>query len=112
MSALTDSQNWVSYDPENRPGVANLIDIMVALGDEAGDAAALAESFKGLSLRDLKVKVADTVISHLAGFRGRYLELIGADGGRYIDSIEAAGAALARANAEETMQRVREATGL
>jgi len=112
MSALTDSQNSVSYDPTSRPGVSNLIDIMAALDEEGKDFATVMASVQGLSLKDLKIKAAERIIFHLSGVRDRFLELLAADDGRYIDSIEIAGAAIARENAHETMHLVREATGL
>jgi tryptophanyl-tRNA synthetase len=112
MSALTDSQNWVSYDPKTRPGVSNLINLLSVLDEEGRGAAELAASFHGSTLKDLKLRLIDAVITNLAGVRERFIELLSADDGQYLDFIEANGAKRARASAEETIQIVREATGL
>jgi tryptophanyl-tRNA synthetase len=112
MAALTDSQNSVSYDSETRPGVSNLLDILSAFDAEARTGAELAESFANSSLRDLKETVSESTVRHLSGIREQYLELLSADEGRYLDAIEVEGAKQARANAEETMQIVRSASGL
>ncbi len=112
MLAVTDSQNTVSYDPTTRPGVSNLLNILYALDDQGRTAADLAASLEGASLGTLKVKVADSVISHFDDIRKRYIQLLSADEGKYLDSVEAAGAKTARANAEETMAIVKAAMGL
>jgi tryptophanyl-tRNA synthetase len=112
MSALTDSQNYVSYDPNGRPGVSNLINIIAALDESGQEFDSLMASLEHLSLKDLKGIVVNSIVTSLSGVRDRFLELLATDDGRYVDSIEAAGATVARENAEETMQLVREATGL
>jgi len=114
MSAVTDSHNFVSYDPVARPGVANLLEILSAFDEKGRSASELATSpdLAGAHLGILKSQVSERVIIHLAGVRRRYLDLLGEDGGRYLDSVEASGAAKARASARKTMDIVRAATGL
>jgi tryptophanyl-tRNA synthetase len=112
MNAVTDSQNYVSYDPANRPGVSNLLNLLSVFDREARTPVDLAESFKTFTLRDLKERVSESTIVGLAGIRERYLELLLADDGRYLDYIEAAGAKKASENAWETMQMVRGAVGI
>ncbi|KAK1484055.1 tryptophanyl-tRNA synthetase [Colletotrichum cuscutae] len=112
MSALTDSSNNVSYDPANRPGVSNLLEILSIFDVHARNPAQLADSFSHASLKDLKQAVSRAVVEGLGGIRERYMELLSVDEGRYLDAVEAKGASKARLNANETMALVREATGL
>ncbi|ROT38869.1 tryptophanyl-tRNA synthetase [Sodiomyces alkalinus F11] len=112
MAALTDSVNSVSYDPEARPGVSNLLDILSIFDSSGRDPAQLAEDLLNRSLMDLKQLVADAVITGLQGIRERFIDFLSADEGRYIDWVEAEGARKARENAEETMAIVRQAIGL
>ncbi|KAK2728680.1 tryptophanyl-tRNA synthetase [Colletotrichum kahawae] len=112
MSALTDSSNTVSYDPRERPGVSNLLEILSVFDGKGRSPSLLAQDYSQASLKDLKQAVSEAVIRGLSGFRERYFHLISADEGRYLDSVEAQGAERARQSAEETMVIVREATGL
>lgn len=112
MSSLTDSSNHVSYDPTNRPGVSNLLEILSIFDVQGRTPGELAERLSQASLKDLKQTVSGAVIQGLAGIRERYIDLLSADEGRYIDVVEDKGAKKARASAEETMAVVREATGL
>lgn len=111
-SALTDSQNTVSYDPLNRPGVANLLSILSAFDKDGRDPAVLADTMAGSKLQDLKRAVSDAVISGLGGIRERYLELLDADGGKYLDHVASNAARRARQSASDTMELVRERVGL
>ncbi|MDP2587535.1 MAG: tryptophan--tRNA ligase [bacterium] len=61
--------------------------------------------------KDYKELVAQNLAAYLAPIRQRYAELA-AKGDAYIERFLAANADLARARAEQTMQRVREASGL
>ncbi|KAL0931592.1 tryptophanyl-tRNA synthetase [Colletotrichum truncatum] len=112
MSALTDSSNYVSYDAKNRPGVSNLLEILSLFDDQGRGPTQLAQSLSRASLKDLKQTVSNSVIQGLAGIRERYMDLISADEGRYLDFVEAQGAKRARQSAEKTMCIIREATGL
>lgn len=74
-TALTDSQEGISYDPENRPGVSNLLDILKHTKDVEMSGHDLAAEFKGSSLRSLKETVADAVVKTLAEVREKYFQL-------------------------------------
>ncbi|KAI9672427.1 MAG: Tryptophan--tRNA ligase, mitochondrial [Trizodia sp. TS-e1964] len=110
--ALTDSISGVSYDPENRPGVSNLLDIMAYLESGSTSPYELAANFKELSMREFKERVAECVIANLSGIRARFQQIIAADEGRYVDHVAAEGAKKAHESAEATMVLVRDATGL
>ncbi len=110
--ALTDSIDGISYEPERRPGIANLIDILSFLdpvGQTPGD---IARDCKDMSLRVLKEKVATSVNDHLMPIREKYEWLLGEKDGRALDEIASQGAAKASKSAEDTMRLVRDAVGL
>ncbi|KAG9252746.1 tryptophanyl-tRNA synthetase [Emericellopsis atlantica] len=110
-SALTDSQAGIAYDPANRPGISNLLDILSIFDTRTRSSSELASDYSDLSARQLKDMVSDVVITGLAGFRQRYQELLGSRRD-FLDKVEADGAAKARRSAAETMSKVREAIGL
>ncbi|KAI1454963.1 tryptophanyl-tRNA synthetase [Annulohypoxylon moriforme] len=128
--AVTDSQNEVTYEPDRRPGVANLLSLLSQCGPPPTTTTTtttsingstskrrytpeeLADQLAGHSLKELKSAVADAVVAELAGVRERYDEFLYRKGGKWIDEIEAEGAEAARKNAEATMRLVRHAVGL
>ena len=112
MAALTDSTNCVSYEPETRPGVSNLLQLWSHFDSEGRSPEVLASSCSGMGLKAFKTKVADAIAESLAPVRRKYEEFMKEDGGAYIDFVEKDGARRARGSAEETMMLVREAVGL
>lgn len=74
-TALTDSQEGIVYDPENRPGVSNLLDILKHVRGEEISSHDLAADFRDLSLRSLKETVADAVVESLRPVREKFMEL-------------------------------------
>ena len=125
MAARTDSTNAVSYDPQARPGVSNLLELLALVeGDSlyraatssnasiAAAAQALATEMEGKTLGVLKKRVADAVVARLAGVRERFADVLERDGGAYLDRVAEHGAKQARANTAETMDAVRTAIGL
>ena len=107
-SAVTDTDGEVRYDPENKPGVSNLLVIHSVLsGTPVED---LAASFAGRGYGDLKKEVADVVVDRLTPFQKQLQELLGDPA--ELDRILAAGADQAREVAQATMSRVRAAVGL
>ncbi|TRX92425.1 hypothetical protein FHL15_006592 [Xylaria flabelliformis] len=112
MSTVTDNLNEVTYEPEERPAVANLLELVAQCSPEPTTAADVADSLMGATLGDLKVMCARAVTTELSGISELYSYVIDRWGGKYIDDIEAEGAEVARRNAEETMRLVRDAVGL
>jgi tryptophanyl-tRNA synthetase len=110
-SALTDSQEGITYDPANRPGISNLLDILSIFDAKQRSAAEVALDYSDLSAKQLKNMVSDVVIESLSGFRQRYQELLGSRSD-FLEKVEANGAAKARRSAAETMGIIREAIGL
>lgn len=123
MSALTDEHSdHVSYDPINRPGVSNLLDILSFLDGQGKSATELAEEFSSSSssgdsmtmfpIKQLKQRTAEAVVRELSDVRSRYLDYTTGKGGKWLDDIAANGAMYANANAQVTLRRVKEAVGL
>jgi len=102
--AVTDADGEVRYDPEAKPGVANLLEILAACtGTSPADA-----SFD--SYGDLKAAVTDAVITTLAPIQVRYAQL--AADPRRLRSLLREGADRARTRAATTVARARSALGL
>ncbi|OCK82827.1 tryptophanyl-tRNA synthetase [Lepidopterella palustris CBS 459.81] len=111
-SALTDTIPGVTYDPVNRPGVSNLVDILFHVDESAApNSEALALDLKDLSMRALKEKVSDAVDRQLSVVRERYEEAMQEGNAQYLADIGEDGARRASASAEATMKLVRDAVG-
>lgn len=119
-AALTDSQPGpVTYDPVNRPGVANLLELLSILHEEPrtpADIVAAEGGFEGdennVPLKLLKNQTADAVIRELEDVRERYLDFLEVKGAKWLDDVAQRGAEKANANALKTMKRVKDAVGL
>jgi tryptophanyl-tRNA synthetase len=72
--AVTDSHTAIAYDPEHRPGLANLLEIYAALTHL--EPRAVAAEFEGSSYADLKRKLAALVAGYFAEFRARKKALL------------------------------------
>ena len=81
-SAVTDSGREVRYDPEEKPGVSNLIEILAVATDRG--IPAVEAAYDGRGYGDLKGDVGEAVVELLAPVQARYAEL------RADDSIQAA----------------------
>jgi tryptophanyl-tRNA synthetase len=107
-SAVTDTLGEVRYDPEDQPGVSNLLVIHSVLsGTTVAD---LETRFEGCGYGDLKKEVAEVVVDALTPFQTRMTELL--DDPAELDRVLAGGAERAGVVAEATMARVRDAVGL
>ena len=108
MSAVTDTEAEVRYDPETKAGVSNLLVIHSALSGTRMEE--LERAYAGRGYGDLKKDVAEVVIAKVAPFRERMAALL--DDPAELDRVLADGAARARDVAGVTMARVREMVGL
>ena len=107
MSAVTDSGSEIKFDPENKPGIANLLTIYAALKETTPEEAE--KLFVGFRYGDFKKAVADAVEEELASFKARYEKII-ADKS-YVSVLEE-GAKKASLIADKTLHRVQKAVGL
>ncbi|MEU4090373.1 tryptophan--tRNA ligase [Streptomyces aureus] len=106
MRAVTDSGQDVAYDPEERPGVSNLLEILAAC--EGSDPAALSEAYT--SYGALKKDTADAVVELLRPVQDRHKQLC-ADPSS-VEGVLREGARRARAMARPTVDSAYEAIGL
>ena len=99
-TAVTDSGREVRYDPEQKPGVSNLLEIMaVATGEPV---AAIEQRFDGEGYGAFKEAVGEAVVDLLTPIRERY-EALRADE-RELQRLLAVGADKARRAAEPTLE--------
>ena len=106
-SAVTDTGRAVVYDPENKPGVSNLLAIHSALSGQA--IADLEAHFADSGYGDLKKEVAEVVTEALTPIRQRTMELL--DDPAELQRVLAAGAARAREVASRTVAQVYDRVG-
>jgi tryptophanyl-tRNA synthetase len=105
--AVTDTGTEIKFDPENKPGVSNLLTILSTLSGRA--VGELEGDYEGKGYGALKSDVADAVVAFTTPFRTRVQELLADNSG--MDAVLADGAARARKVAEETLQRAYDAVG-
>ncbi|WP_433891619.1 tryptophan--tRNA ligase [Streptomyces sp. CA-111067] len=106
MRAVTDSADGVAYDRAERPGVANLLEILSACTGKEPEV--LADSYDGYGT--LKRDTAEAVVELLRPLQTRHAEL-SADPS-YVDGVLREGAAKARALARPTVDAAYRAIGL
>ena len=106
--AVTDSENSVVFDPENKPGVANLMSIMSALTSKTMDQ--ITADYDAQGYGKFKDAVADCVISALEPIQAEY-ERISADKA-YLQQVMDSGKDRASALAHRTMLKVRKKLGI
>ena len=82
MSATTDSEMLVKFDPENKPGISNLINIYSALTNKSIDE--IENEFKDPNYGNFKTKVADVVVETLTNIQNKYNDIINST---YLDEI-------------------------
>jgi tryptophanyl-tRNA synthetase len=107
-SAVTDSGTDIRYDPVEKAGVSNLLEILAGVTSRSIDD--LAAEYDGHGYGTFKLAVAEAVVERLRPIRERFEDLA-ADPGE-IERILAEGAAAARAIAGPTLVRAKEAMGL
>ena len=106
--AVTDSDGAIRYDPENKPGVSNLLSIYAAMAGVTPEQAA--EELSGQGYGVLKEKVAEAVIEVLSPIQDEYRRLI-ADKA-YIHDVLQKNAERAQALARRTLRKVYKKVGL
>lgn len=119
--AVTDGESSLSFDPQSRPGVSNLLSILAALEEQKGNMQrspdewavylnqTAASSGSGVGAV-LKEAVTTAIVETLRPIR-QQLQQLKADPG-HIHSLEALGRERAQSRAQETMKQVRRLSGL
>ena len=108
MSAVTDLGSDIYYDPENKPGISNLIQIYASLKDISIEETE--NIFKDChKYGEFKKAVADVVVEVLAPFQEKYKEVLASG---KIDEILDSGAKRASYIANKTLNKVKKTVGL
>lgn len=100
--AVTDSESEVRYDPENKPGVSNLLSIYTAFSGKTIEEAE--REFAGRGYGDFKLAVGEAVADKLAPVQAEQARLL-ADK-EYLNSVLRAGAERAFKVASSTLSKV------
>lgn len=107
MSAVTDMEAKVHYDPEKQPGISNLITILSSLTGKTFEE--IEKEFEGKGYGDFKRAVADAVVAELEPFQNRYRKIIESG---LVDKVLEQGAKRANEIAQNVLARVQKAVGL
>ena len=122
--AVTDSERSITYEPERRPGMSNLIAILAAFGggtvrarlvgaqsdpDPASVAAVLQEVTGGSGAK-LKEVLTESIVEALRPFQAEYTKLVQEPA--YLDEIAEIGRVKASQRAAQTVREVRTLLGL
>lgn len=107
-SAATDSDTVIKFDPENKPGLSNLMTIYSVLGGKTTEQ--LEKDYEGKMYGHLKVDLADLVVETLKPVREKYDDLM--KNKDYLDQLMHSGAERARARAQVTLRNVYKTVGL
>jgi len=106
-SAVTDSGREVRYDPQEKPGVSNLLEILnVATGEPIDE---LEKRFGDAGYGDFKEAVGEAVVELLTPIRERY-EALRSDP-RELQRLLAVGAEKARRTSEPTLEAMYDRMG-
>ena len=107
-SAVTDSGKEIKYDPKNKPGVSNLINIFSLISGKTIEK--VEEEFENKGYFFLKNKLAELLIEKFAPFRKKRDKLWREK--EKVEKILKEGAKKAEKIAKQTMKKVREKIGL
>ena len=107
MSAVTDMEVHVHYDPEKQPGISNLMTILSSLTGKSFEE--IEKEFEGKGYGDFKRAVADAVVNELEPLQNRCKEIIESG---LVDKVLEKGAKRANEIASEVLARVQKAVGL
>ena len=107
MKATTDSDGVIAFDPENKPGISNLLNIYSALTEEP--IADIVGRFEGEGYGTLKKALVEVVTDSIAPIRERFDKIRNSD--ELIDILKD-GSKRANEIAEPVLERVKERFGL
>ena len=107
--AITDSdtERCVRYDPENKPGVANLMNIYASVTGKSFDE--IESEFAGKGYGAFKPAVGEAVVETLRPIREEATRILGDKA--YLESVYRAGAQKASYVAEKTLRKVYKKVG-
>ncbi|MBE5762648.1 MAG: tryptophan--tRNA ligase [Clostridiales bacterium] len=106
-SAVTDSETEIRFDPENKPGVSNLLTILAVAQNKSIDE--VVKDFDGLMYGHLKVRTGEAVCEMLKPMKEEYNRLIKDEA--YLMKCAKEGAEQAHDIAIDTLNRFKKAIG-
>ncbi len=106
-SAVTDSETEIRFDPENKPGVSNLLTILAVAQKKSIDE--VVKDFDGLMYGHLKVRTGEAVCEMLKPMKEEYNRLIKDEA--YLMKCAKEGAEQAHDIAIDTLNRFKKAIG-
>ena len=105
-SSVTDSENIVRYDPKNKPGISNLIEIYAAVNDK--EISETEKEFENSQYGEFKIAVAETVIDYLDPIKKNFDDLTSDN----LEDIVVSNLKSAKDSAQKTIIEVEEALGI
>lgn len=107
MGATTDSEMSVRFDPENKPGISNLINIYSSLTKMS--ISDIEKKFEGANYGTFKKEVADVVCEFLSSIQEKYHAI---KDSTVIDEILNNGAKIVREKARKKYELMRDKVGV
>ena len=105
-SSVTDSENIVRYDPKNKPGISNLIEIYAAVNDK--EISDTEKEFENSQYGEFKIAVAETVVDYLDPIKKNFDDLTDEN----LKDIVVSNLKSAKDSAQKTIIEVEEALGI
>ncbi len=105
--AVTDSETVVRYDPENKPGISNLMTIYSIAANKSF--AEIEGEFAGKGYGDFKLAVGESVVELLRPIREEAERLLKEKA--YLESVYKEGAERASRSAARTLRKVYKKVG-
>lgn len=107
MSATTDSEMLIKFDPENKPGLSNLINIYTSLTNKTIEE--IEEEYKNSNYGTFKKDLADIVVNTIIPIQEKYQEILNSD---ELDKILDEGCKKATEIAKEKYLELKKIVGL
>ena len=107
MSAVTDSQAIVKFDPSGKPGISNLINIYSSLTNKT--IKEIEKEFSNSNYGEFKKAVADITVDEITKIQTKYNEIIESD---ELDKILDDGIIKTRKIAEKKYKEMKHKVGL
>ena len=107
MSATTDSETKIKFDPEKKPGISNLINIYSVITNKKIED--IEKEFENSNYGDFKNKVSDVVIEEIEKIQTKYYEILNSN---ELDKILDEGIAKTKEIAKNKYQDMRKKMGL
>lgn len=105
-SAVTDSLGVIRYDPENQPGISNLLMIHSSLSNEPIES--IVQRLENKGYGELKKEVGDIVFDFLSDLQKRYREIIASG---QVDEVLREGNEKAGRIAEKKLRKIKKKLG-